>query len=299
MLQQQGIEIAMPRPGEVLVDGETLPLFVRQNSPSPSELAKAVGIYVLPTISTGLRRLAAENPQLTLSAVQTGEIWHRGKRIDASTPARLPLSLGKVNWVRYGLLRAFAASSKPKSQTELAHELGITQGAVSQNLANLKQLLVRDKSGWRARSFEMVSREFLEHYPGPGGVEQSWFGLDAVIPQGKKVLQANPEVLLSADSAADEIAPYRRARTSMVYSLASLKLEELGFVRSERSKATLIEIIPADRTIFPLAQATSSKPLVDGLTAVFDLRRSAGTDAKDAADELLAELELSWSQDAK
>lgn len=297
LLQQEGIDISLSAPGRVVVDGLSAPMYVRNQVPSPSELAQATGLYVLPRISPGLRKLAQENPSLTLSAPNTGEIWHRGQRLSAQRPKAVIPQAGKVNWARFGLLRALAITSKPRTQAELAAELGITQGAVSQNIANLRDLVVKDKSGWRARSFELVAKEFLDTYPGPGGVEQAWFGLDAVIPQGLRVLKAHPGVLLSADSAADELAPYRRARTSMVYTLATLGLEELGFARSERSKATLIEIVPEDRTIFPLARANSHRPLVDGLLAAYDLRRSAGTDAQVATDELLIDLEQAWSKD--
>lgn len=298
LLQEEGIEIFLTAPGQVMIDGLSAQLFVRHRVPSPKELANATGLYVLPGISPGLRELAAQNLDLTLSAPASGEIWHRGKRLVSHRPAPVNTSTGKINWTRFGLLRALAVTAKPKTQTQLALELGITQGAVSQNLANLKDLVFKEKAGWRARSFELVAKEFLDTYPGPGGVEQYWFGLDPVIPQGMRVLKAHPEVLLSADSAADELAPYRRARTSMVYTLSTLRLEELGFARSDRSKATLIEIIPEDRTIFPLAKANSNRPLVDGLLAVFDLRRSAGTDAEDAANELLIDLEQAWSKDA-
>jgi transcriptional regulator with XRE-family HTH domain len=295
LLRKEQIDVQSLGAGRVLIDGRESRLFVRQNVPSPSELYRAKGLYVLPRISPGLRKLATQNHELILSAPGALEIWHRGKRILGTKPAASrEQASGKVNWARFGLLRTLARTAKPRTQKELAQELGITQGAVSQNLSKLDRLVIKTKDGWQARSFSLVATEFLEHYPGPGGIEQAWFALDAVIPQGERVLKANPWVLLSADSAADELAPYRRARTSMVYTPMGLKLEDLGFARSSREKATLIEVIPDDRTIFPLAKANSARPFVDGLLVVYDLKRSAGPDADAAAKELLLDLEESW-----
>lgn len=299
LLRQSGIEVSIPAPGRAEVAGRSIPVFVRNRTPSPSEIERTdAALYLLTRLSPGLRLLAENNPNLTISAPATGEVWHQGKQLFGPRPQQQQSVTGKVNWARFGLLRALAATSKPQTQFELAAALGITQGAVSQNLANLEQLVVKERSGWRARSFDLVANEFLEKYPGPGGVEQGWFALDAVVPQGERVVKAHPGVLLSADSAADELAPYRKARTSMVYTKASMNLENLGFVRSERSRSTLIEIVPADRTIFPLAHATNDKSLVDGLLAVYDLRRSAGSDAIDASYELLIELREGWSTHA-
>lgn len=298
LLRQESIDVVMLDSKRVLLDGRPAALFVRQNVPAPSELMQAKGLYVLPRISPGLRALATQNHEITISAPNVQEIWHRGTRLQSPIPAALPPApMGKVNWTRFGLLRTLARTAEPRTQTELAIELGITQGAVSQNLANLSRLVKKTSAGWSARSFDLIAKEFLENYPGPGGVERPWFGLDAVIPQGEKVLRAFPEILLSADSAADELSPYRRARTAMVYTTSSLDLQSLGFASSPREKATLIEITPDDQTIFPLAKANSSKPLVDGLLVAYDLRRSLGPDRDAAAAELLIDLEKDWSKD--
>jgi transcriptional regulator with XRE-family HTH domain len=298
LLRQERIDVVLLDAKRVLLDGRPAALFVRQNVPSPSELMQAKGLYVLPRISAGLRALAAQNHEITISAPNVQEILYRGERLHNLRPAELPPApMGKVNWTRFGLLRSLARTAKPRTQMELAGELGITQGAVSQNLANLSHLVKKTSMGWSAGSFELIAKEFLENYPGPGGVERSWFGLDAVIPQGEKALRAFPGSLLSADSAADELSPYRRARTAMIYTTSSLDLQSLGFASSPREKATLIEITPDDQTIFPLAKANSSKPLVDGLLVAYDLRRSLGPDRDAAAAELLIDLEKNWAKD--
>lgn len=296
LLHRAQIDVGLESADRATLNGRSSPIYIRNHVPAPSEIVSSGALYVLPAISSGLRDLAQLNPDLTLCAPATGEIWHQGKLIQIDVMPQQPKQTRRANWARFGLLRALASSVEPVTQVELARMLGITQGAVSQNLANLRHLATKDKFGWRARSFELVATEFLNNYPGPGGIEQEWFGLEAVIPQGRKVLAAHSQVLLSADSAADELAPHRKARTAMFYTPSSLNLEELGFARAERVDATLIEIVPEDRTIFPLARHLKTDSLVDGLLAVYDLRRSAGTDARDAADELLAELEQGWKR---
>lgn len=298
LMHEARLDFRLESADRVNIQGRSALIYIRNHVPSPSEIATGNALYFLPRISSGLRDLARSNPRLTLCAPAIGEIWHQGTQLQIDVAPKQPKQQRRVNWARFGLLRALAVSAAPKTQVELARMLGITQGAVSQNLNNLRGLVTKDRFGWKARSFEVVAKEFLDNYPGPGGIEQQWFGLGEVIPQGRKVLAAHPHILLSADSAADELAPHRKARTAMFYNTAGLNLEDLGFARAESLDATLIEVVPEDRTIFPLARHMKTNSLVDGLLAVYDLRRSAGTDAQEAASELLIDLEQAWSKDA-
>lgn len=296
-LSKHDLELSLLGPDSAVVDNQPCRVFVRPSIPAVEAISEEPAMYLLERLSPSLRELAQQRADLTLVGQSTGEIWHGGKQLAKPQRALKPNLLPtKVNYSRYGLLRALAKTSRPRRQIEFAQELGITQAAVSQNLSSMSQLVEKVSDGWRARSFDLVTKEFLENYPGPGGYEQGWFGLEAIIAQGEKVAGAFPEVLLSADCAADELAPYRKARTAMVYSKVSLDLESLGFARASSDQATLFEIIPADKTIFPLGISVQGKPLVDPLLAAFDLKRSKGLDAFEGAEEILLEQREVWAK---
>lgn len=294
-LRDLSIDVSLRGLDVAMIDNQPRRVFIRASIPAVQAVSEDPAIYLLERLSPSLRELAQQRLDLTLIGQSTDEVWHGGKQLAAPKRAlKATLLPTKVNYARFGLLRSLAKTSRPRAQAELAKELGITQAAVSQNLSSMSQLVEKVSMGWRARSFDLVAKEFLENYPGPGGFEQGWFGLEAIIPQGERVVRAFPEVLLSADCAADELAPYRKARTAMVYSSNSLDLESLGFAPATPDQATLFEIVPLDKTVFPLAISFNGKPLVDPLLAAFDVRRSKGLDAYEAAEEILYEQREVW-----
>lgn len=297
-LQSRGLEVKAVGGQELEVAGERLRMHTRQRVPSPAELKRQAApnsIYFLPRISKGLRDYAMANKTISLVASSTNEFWHRGRQLSAPNPREQEkLQSPRAPWARFGLLRSFALNPKPRTQADLAKSLWITQAAVSQNLATLKHLIEKTKGGWRAKEFDLLPKEFLDTYPGPGGVERYWYSIEPVPQQVKRVVAERPEAILSGDFAADLIAPWRMPDLGVFYSNSDLQLQQLGFISTTKDKATLIEIIPADRTIWPLTQKRDGRLLADSLMVAFDMKRSKGVDTPEAIEHLLKKLRKDW-----
>ncbi|QHC57721.1 hypothetical protein [Rathayibacter sp. VKM Ac-2760] len=112
--------------------------------------------------------------------------------------------------------------------------------------------------------------------------------------QAERASKTGRRALLSGDSAADALAPWRIPTFAVLYAESSLPLESAGFAETDSPEATLRVVVPADRTIWATAAAWyPSGRTVDPLIAAWDLRQSGGSDADEAVDRLLDE-ELAW-----
>lgn len=300
-LQSLGLDLKTIAGTELEVEGERLRMHTRQRAPSPAELKRQAtpnSIYFLPRISKGLRDFAKANKTISLVASSNNEFWHKGKQLSAPNSKKQDKDQSpRAPRARFGLLRTFALSPKPRTQAELAKSLWITQAAVSQNLATLKHLIEKTKLGWRAKEFDLVAREFLDSYPGAGGVERYWYAIEQVPQQVKRVWAERPEAILSGDFAADLIAPWRMPDLGVFYSNSDLQLQQLGFISTTKDKATVVEIIPADKTILPLVQKRESRLLADSLLVASDMKRSEGADTPEAIERLLTKLRKDWQAD--
>lgn len=297
-LNSLGFEVRAIGSHELEVDGERLRMHTRQRVPSPAELKRQSdpdSIYFLPRISKGLRDYARANKSISLVASSTKELWHKGKQLSAATSKEQDKAQSpRARWARFGLLQAFALSPEPRTQAALANSLWITQAAVSQNLANLKHLIEKTRGGWRAKEFDLVTKEFLETYTGAGGVERYLYSIEPVPEQVKRVAAERPEAILSGDFAADLLAPWRMPDLAVFYSKSDLELQKLGFISTSKDKATLVEIVPADRTLWPLAQKKDGRLLADSLLVAYDMKRSKGVDTPEAIEHLLKKLRKDW-----
>lgn len=295
-LRELGLPVSWAGPNQLIVNDYEATLETRLADLDSKSMSYEMAVYVLDKISPANRRLAAERKQLILVATITGEVWLFGSQLaPPQNPNRHKNPSTNADYARYGLLRSLARTSQPRTQIELARELDVTPDTVSQNLDNISDLVIQTSSGWSAKSFDLVSEEFLETYPGHGGFEDYWFSETPITAQGRKVLESNPDSLISADCAADELAPHRMLRTAMVYLEKQIDFEALGFTNTTRRNATLFEIVPRDTTIFPVARSAGNSPLADGLLVAFDLRRSAGPDNIEASFKLLDELWKQWN----
>jgi hypothetical protein len=297
MLRGQGVIIEALGADRLLIGGRLAKVFLRHTVPSPAQITSlktAVSLYVIPKITPGLRVLASRDSRLGLIALRTGEIWLHGACLTTGTQSAntdLKRPAIKLPWVRFGLLRSLALRSTPRSQAQLAQELGVSQPAVSAALSSLREIVHKTKGGWVANSFRSVTDEFLLNYPGPGGMRRHWFSLDPIMTQGARIAQNRPRALISGDLAADQLAPWKTPRTGVVYSPSELGLGELGFAESDPVAGTLIEVIPGDPTVWTLSKALGHTRLADALLIAYDLDNSKGADSREAVSTLLAELE--------
>lgn len=299
-LKQLGLNVEVIDGHTIAINKARYRVLTRQTVPSPALVqsqSKAQTVWLVPKLTKGLRLIAGASPNTCFVGVIDQEVWLAGKSLTKAEPGTLRTKTrGKIPWARFALMRALAKSSRPRTQTELALSLGITQPAISNALSTMNQLVERKGAGWVAKDFDLLANEFLASYAGPGGVTVGWFSLEPVIKQAQSVLASHPETLLSADAAADQIAPWRLPRTAVVYSPKGLDLSQLGFTEAPAESATLKLVVPSDPHLWQLAGGTKAN-LADGLQVAYDLSQSFGPDNLEAAERLLRQLRNQWRED--
>lgn len=214
-------------------------------------------------------------------------------------PQPPPARPGRTPWATMAVVRRLLLNA-PAPQTRLATAVGVTQARVSQIFEPLKneRLVRRTRQGWEPAEWDALCDWWLTHYPGPGGISMWWSGLDSPTAQAAtavRVLNQGTPVV-SGDVAADLIAPWRRPTQAVVYVRrgASLAETNLSHLPSDEG-ATLAVIVPEDDSVWPTEltyhnwQGTQLAP-ADGLQVLYDLHRSPGPDASEAASRWRAHL---------
>ena len=271
-------------------------LLSRAAVPSPSHIAKELGgsedrlLYVLPTIPTSLAARARHDRRLALVGTRDRRLVLDGHHYEDDTIAAPPIRR-RQPWGRLAVCRALVRTARPRSQSELAAECGITQAGVSQALRALGSEIRRTSAGWFVDDIDAMWNRFLNEYPGPHGITRSWFGLDAAVAQATKA--ARDGTIMSGDTAADEWAPWRVPGRAVFYSREGADLSRLGFSETSAERSTLDWVVPGDPTIWATAKAWSRAaptptPLADPLIVAWDVLRIGGPDAEDAVDRLRA-----------
>lgn len=292
-------------------------LKVRQKPPTPSEINRDLELtrradyadtgllYVVPRLTSTLRMATTTNQSLAVAALRDQTVLIGNREFQPASrmqqPALMHGPVRRLPWGRHALVRALLRTSEPRSQTTLAQEAGITQAAVSQGLNALQGHVARRGRGWVATNPDSLFEQFLTTYPGPRGITTHWYGLDPVAKQAQQTLQAGADAnaLLSGDSAADLISPWRLPARAVVYAQAGLNLQRLGFAESTSERATLEYTLPADHTLWATAAAWAGRvPLhtADPLITAWDVRRIGGPDASEAVGKLRHGVLSSWSK---
>ena len=297
-----GFTVDVEGPQMVRVDG--LLTLVRSYSkpPSPTKLeqfkdAAETRLLVTPRMTKSLAELAHATDRIAV--VSPSEDWlifrqqeyrHPPEEEPTRTAPR-----GRVPWTRFGLLRALARTSRPRTQVELAAELNTTQVSVSLAMKQLGDLARRTKHGWLAADVRRIARAFLDEYPGPKGITQHWLSTETPVEQLSAVRQLVPDALVSGDVAADMLAPWRISRqVVVVYVDHGVDLSTAKIAKSGPRNASLSVVVPADPTIRPLAKAYGVPGVVDPLVCAFDVAALGGTDSGEAVEHLLARVERDW-----
>jgi hypothetical protein len=213
---------------------------------------------------------------------------------------------GRVPWGWLTLVRHLLGQP-PATQRVLADWTHVSQPRVSQILTALagRRLVRRTGAGWMVRDFDQLLREWLDRYPGHGGISTHWYGLDSPRQQAQAAIHrlatdpgvrercsTAPFAVLSGDLAADIIAPWRSPARAVVYARTGVDLAEAGLTPAGEEEATLELIVPADPGVWPLAStqfapsADSSMPVADPLQVLWDVQRAPGPDSGEAAAKL-------------
>ena len=132
---------------------------------------------------------------------------------------------------------------------------------------------------------------WLHRYPGPGGATSYWASLAPLADQATAATAEAPgPVAVSGDLAADLLAPWRRPRQVVVYAAQPPALTDRGFVPATSVEdASLVLTAPQDRGVWlpaPWPLGEDQLPSADPLQVLYDIGRSGGPDAPDAAEHL-------------
>lgn len=255
----------------------------------------AAGRTVLEAARHGIVDLVALDPEHVIISSQA---LLRGENEGIKQTTHGPR--GKTPWGRLAVERSLALTGGALSQSEIAEYAGITQQAVSGALKNLDEYIIRHQNGWEPKDRHLLIDHWLSHYPGPGGAATFWYSLDSAAEQARNAvdlafsLGANP--LVSGDAAADILAPWRLPSSTHLYIREAVDFTDAGFSPAAPDEATLTAAIPRDPSLWNVAALLTVKrdlPLADPLIVLWDVLRSKGPDADEAAQKLRTTIETS------
>jgi len=246
------------------------------------ERAWAAGWSVVTDDGTGRLRLA----QRTL-------------RFDAAGRTQAPKRLrGRPGRSVFSVVRALFALKEGSRQEEIAEFAHVGQAAVSKALNRLaeRDLVTRGQDGWEVTDRAGAVTWWLAHYPGPGGVQTHWFGVDPINEQAYRTYEAlgreRADPVVSGDAAADLVAPWRTPRRATLYARRGTDLSAIGLTPSDASASTLALVLPDDPGVWPISKSPvliemrghGGVARANAFQVLYDLSRSPGPDAGEALE---------------
>jgi DNA-binding Lrp family transcriptional regulator len=286
------------------VSATTLSTLARQPRPGDPAL-----LVISPTLSSAARARAAE---LEISAVALNSALATGPDGHLATGAGLTIPLGRDSaeqppalerarrWGAPNVVRTLILGG-PQSQREIAAVAGVSQPRVSQVFRELENAsLIRGRvagSAWPPGSktwvipdFSALVSHWLRTYPGPGGVTTYWYGLSSPADQASAAVGAlSDRAMISADVAADLLAPWARPHRAVVYARVGTDLSVAGLTPAPADQATLVLTVPADQGVWAYpTRSRSGIALADPLQVLWDLTQTDSPDTSQATAHLLA-----------
>lgn len=283
-------------------------VLLSRHSPGPVELDRAIasavkshhdGVYfVVSRAGSTLTEVARHDPRVAYVAIEQGIVSFLGTTYrvdDRGADGAVPLA--RVSWTRLAILRLFALRARdPLRQTAIASRIGVSHVTVAKQLPALVGLIERTPAGWRASDRAACWDQFLDGYPGPGGLASYFAATGDLAGQLARVerivgAQREQQMIISGDFAADFYAPWRRPTRITAYVSALPQLDQHGFASVRAADATVEMRLPRDPTV----QAMSTRALGGGgeerrysdpLVAAWDLGHSQGGDVALAVAEL-------------
>ena len=310
LLQRAGTAVRIDSVDDLVVDGIPVEVKVRVR-PTPSDLRRELSrwrkraatgklAYIVPRATPSLVSVATEEPTVILIGVDDATLVNDGTvvRLGNSLVTQRGAAPARVAWGRFALIRSLLRTPEPRTQRQLASEAGITQAAVSKGLHEIGEVALAARRGSLPAAEQLWAR-FLDEYPGARGIRSHWYSLDPPVRQVEAVQRAHPGVLVSGDTGADRIAPWRVVTDARVYSRAGLDLAPLGFAEANPAEATLTLVVPADPTIWATSAAWAEHQgapagTADPLIIAHDVMNAGGSDVADAVERLHDQVFEAW-----
>ncbi|MDN5896628.1 MAG: type IV toxin-antitoxin system AbiEi family antitoxin [Nocardioides sp.] len=267
---------------------------VRRDSVSQRrERPRVLHIGVSATTGVVERATAGEIDILTAEPIQ---LIHAGRRYAAAPELpqrRPPRHRGTPAWIRWALERYLLLTAEPTRQPVIAETLRTTQQSVSRAAQALGGLVADEGAGLCAQDRARLLSHWRHEYPGPGGQEFGWYGLDPVTDLVDRAVEVarllDVENLVSGDVAADQIAPWKLPARGRIYISGPVDLADDGFVPAPLEEANLVTCIPRDPTLWRLSHSVSTTAgttdlaVADAAIVYWDLLMSGDQDSEEAA----------------
>lgn len=223
----------------------------------------------------------------------------RTLRFDSGTPARAPSRpRGRPGRGIFSVVRALFALEGGSRQNDIAEFAHVGQAAVSKALSRLAELdlVARGPHGWLVTDRAGAVSWWLAHYPGSGGIETHWFGVETITDQAYRAYvaldRAHARSVVSGDVAADLVAPWRTPRHATMYARRGADLSEIGLTPSDASASTLTVVLANDPGVWPISKAPVLLQMsghgdiarANAFQVLYDVSRSPGPDAGEALE---------------
>jgi hypothetical protein len=246
------------------------------------ERAWAAGWSVATDEGTGWIRLAQRTLRLESAGSAQAQRRPRGR------PGRSVFSV----------MRTLFALEDGARQDEIAEFAHVGQAAVSKALNRLAELdlVARRSLGWQVTDRAAALSWWLAHYPGPGGIETHWFGVDPINEQAYRAYVAlgheRAKPVVSGDVAADLVAPWRTPRRATLYGHRGADFSAIGLTPSDASVSTLSLVLADDPGVWPISKVPvliemrgkGDVARANAFQVLYDLSRSPGPDAGEALE---------------
>lgn len=270
---------------------------VRSTSTNSSNRSGAIlHVGISATASVIDRARTGEFSILTSDPIR---LIHAGRTYEATVPPprpQPPRHSGKPAWSRWALQRYLLVTTAQCRQHAIADVLGTTQQSISRAAQALGSLVSDEGSGLFAPDRQRLLEHWLSEYPGPGGHEFGWYGLDTPVENVTRAVSLADELqihtMVSGDVAADSIMPWKLPQLGRVYASGPIDLSVEGFTPAVLAEANLVVCIPRDPTLWRLSQVAlgdngeHTLPLADAAIVYWDLLMSGEQDSDEAAEHL-------------
>lgn len=277
----------------------TVPRLARTHDVKPAPERHA--LLVAPSITSEAleRAWAAGWSVVTDDGTGRLRLAQRTVRLDGADSAQPPnRPRGRPGRSVFSVVRTLVALKDGALQDEIAEFARVGQAAVSKALNRLAEqdLVARGQNGWRVTDRAGAISWWLAHYPGPGGIETHWFGVDTINEQAYRAYltldgeRAKPVV--SGDIAADLVAPWRTPRRATLYAQRGADFSAIGLTPSDASRSTLTLVLADDPGVWPISKVPvliemrghGDVARANAFQVLYDLSRSPGPDAGEALE---------------
>lgn len=174
--------------------------------------------------------------------------------IDAPAPGTRPDPVpvvrppGPAPWGSIALVVELLRDRRPRSQTALAAEVGVTQGRVSQVLGSMP-FVRHDAGGWAVADTSAALDWLVARYRQPR-TRSGWLSLDEPVGAARAVAalleRQHVRYAVTGQVAADVHAPWARPDRATIWTDRLIDLGDAGCTPAPESEATLVLAVPDD-----------------------------------------------------